>query len=96
MNPTSPHLTDRTIRKLLLLVGVVPWAAAAACGGDSVGDRRDDADAGATGIAAMSVESYAEAVRTLSSDAAASDVEKRPASSPATATPSFRRFRWWR
>ena len=64
MNPTSPKSVSRTTHRFTLLAAMLPWAAATACGGDVA----EDPDAASPGIAAMSVESYAEVVRTLSSD----------------------------
>ena len=64
MNPTSPKSVSRTTHRFTLLAAMLPWAAVTACGGDVA----EDPDAASPGIAAMSVESYAEVVRTLSSD----------------------------
>ena len=64
MMKRAPRTTFEVISTLGLVAALLLLDAFAACGGDVAGDP----DAAASGIAAMSVESYAEAVRTLSSD----------------------------
>ena len=64
MMKRAPRTTLEVISTLGLVAALLLLDAFAACGGDVAGDP----DAAASGIAAMSVESYAEAVRTLSSD----------------------------
>ena len=81
MNRASPIPTSRTTRRLTLLAGMLPWAAVTACGDNYTAG---DSNAAATGIAAMSVESYAAAVRTLSSD----EFEGRGPSTPGEQTHS--------
>ena len=64
MMKRAPRTTLEVISTLGLVAALLLLDAFAACGGDVAGDP----DAAASGIAAMSVESYAAAVRTLSSD----------------------------
>ncbi len=64
MMKRAPRTTFEVISTLGLVAALLLLDAFASCGGDVAGDP----DAAASGIAAMSVESYAEAVRTLSSD----------------------------
>ena len=64
MMKRAPRTTFEVISTLGLVAALLLLDAFAACGGDVAGDP----DAAASGIAAMSVESYAAAVRTLSSD----------------------------
>ncbi len=75
-------LGTRETWKMISLLGFVAALllvdAFAACGGEPASDAMGGGDAAATGIAAMSVESYTEAVRTLASD----EFEGRAPSTP--------------
>ncbi|MCY4647015.1 MAG: M28 family metallopeptidase [Gammaproteobacteria bacterium] len=78
MRSTCPDPTSRTTHRLILLAGMLSWAGVTACGGEPASDAMGGGDAAATGIAAMSVENYTEAVRILSSD----EFEGRAPSTP--------------
>ena len=79
MNTTNPRPTSRTIRQVILLGALLPCAAVLACGDPNPADSPDAASAP---VPAMSAETYAAAIETLSSD----EFEGRGPSTPGEET----------